>query len=135
MDYRKIEHYKSYTNIRFIDNSTFHDKSISMYSTFKSIDLLLTDFSSIYIDFLLLDRPMAFVFSDYNTFKKTRGFLFSEPINYMPGEIITTPKSLELFLMNFFNLNTDKYSFKRKQIKDQFHKYERDFSQVLFKRL
>jgi CDP-glycerol glycerophosphotransferase len=47
MDYRKIDDFKNYSNIRFIDNSSFEDKGINMYSTFKSVDILLTDFSSI----------------------------------------------------------------------------------------
>lgn len=135
MDYRQINSFKTYSNIRFIDNSTFEDSGINIYSTFNSIDILLTDFSSIYIDFLLLNRPIGFVFSDYEVFKNSRGFLFSDPIKYMPGEIINTLQKLELFLNNVISSNNDNYADERRKIKKEFHKYDNDFSKVLFEKL
>lgn len=135
MDFRKVDSFKTYSNIRFIDNSSFEDKGINMYSTFKSIDILLTDFSSIYIDFLLLDRPIGFVFSDYEAFKNSRGFLFTDPIKYMPGEIITTLQKLELFLTATISSNKDSFVDQRKQVKNEFHTYNKDFSKVLFEKL
>ena len=135
MDYRKVNSFKTYTNIRFIDNSSFIENGINMYSIFNSIDILLTDFSSIYIDFLLLNRQIGFVFSDYEAFKNSRGFLFSDPIKYMPGEIITTLKKLELFLNDVISSDKDNYVYERKKIRKKFHKYDNDFSKILFDKL
>ena len=135
MDYRTINSFKTYSNIRFIDNASFENKGINMYSTFNTVDILLTDFSSIYIDFLLLDRPIGFVFSDYESFKNTRGFLFLDPIKYMPGEIISDLDKLELFLTNTIEHNQDDYVQKRRIIKKDFHAYDNNFSRVLFEKL
>ena len=135
MDYRKVNSFKTYTNIRFIDNYSFIENGINMYYIFNSIDILLTDFSSIYIDFLLLNRQIGFVFSDYEAFKNSRGFLFSDPIKYMPGEIITTLKKLELFLNDVISSDKDNYVYERKKIRKKFHKYDNDFSKILFDKL
>ena len=135
MDFRTISSFKTYSNIRFINNSSFEDKGINMYSTFKSVDILLTDFSSIYIDFLLLDRPIGFVFSDFEAFKNSRGFLFSDPLKFMPGEIITTMRNLEEFLTRTIVNNEDDYTSKRSEIKNKFHKHDDNFSKILFDKI
>lgn len=38
------------------------------------VDVLVTDYSSIFVDFLLLDRPVVFVPHDYETYAGRRGF-------------------------------------------------------------
>lgn len=132
MDYRKKEDFQLLSNIKFIDNSSFDNNLINMYSTFSSIDILLTDFSSIYIDFLLLNIPIGFVFSDLDEFKKSRGFIFKDPLKYMPGKIISNVKELELFLRDIIILNNDQFVEERLEIKKLFHKYDKDFSKKLF---
>ena len=135
MDYRNADFFKHFSNIRFIDNFLLERKGLNMYSLFDSVDVLLTDFSSVYIDFLILNRPIGFVFSDYEVFKSSRGFLFSDPIKYMPGEIITTLPKLEAYLLDIFNSNKDLYVKKRNAVKKEFHKYENNFSKFLFKQI
>ncbi len=135
MDYRTVNSFQEYSNIRFIDNTSFESKGINMYSTFSTVDILLTDFSSIYIDFLLLNKPIGFVFSDFDAFKNTRGFLFDDPRQYMPGEIITTQDKLEEFLSDIFNSKADKFIKQRQAIKNKFHHYSKDFSKELMEKL
>lgn len=53
------------------------------------IDILLTDYSSIYHHYLLLDRPILFVPYDYETYKEHRGFAYDYH-EYMPGPEITS---------------------------------------------
>ncbi len=52
-------------------------------------DVLITDYSSISFDFLLLDRPIIYFPYDYENYKKTRGFLL-DFFQFSPGPKVYT---------------------------------------------
>ena len=101
----------------------------------QSIDLLLTDFSSIYIDFLLLNKPIGFVISDFSEYLNSRGFVFEEPKNFMPGEIVTNTKELISFINDVIKNQKDDHNQKREEIKNIFHDVASDFSKKVFDKL
>lgn len=131
MDYMNVEDFEKYSHIHFIDNSNFINKGISLYSILNSTDLLLTDFSSIYIDYLLLNKPIGFVFSDYDAYFNSRGFVFENPKEYMPGEVITARNNLIPFLEDVFTKKKDSYIEKRNEINTKFNEQKSDFSKKI----
>jgi len=133
MDVLKSKDFKDYSNLSIIDNSNFLEKGISLYSVLNSADLLLTDFSSIYIDYLLLNKPIGFVVSDYKDYFNSRGFVFNNPKELMPGKIIENNKELLLFLKDLFVNNKDNFLNKRETIKNLFHDEQELFSEKTFK--
>ncbi|MBC2843857.1 CDP-glycerol glycerophosphotransferase family protein [Winogradskyella flava] len=135
MDVMKVSDFNNYSNIKIVDNSDFDRKGVTMHSIFNSIDVLLTDFSSIYIDFLLLNKPIGFVFSDYDEFKNSRGFIFSEPKKYMPGEIITCLDKLENFLIKTILNDIDDFTEHREKVKTLFHEFDKDFSKTIAEKI
>lgn len=85
------------------------------------IDILITDYSSIYFDFLLLDRPVIFYTPDYSTYEEIRGVL----PNY---ENITAGPRVNNFeeLLKQLEPNVegiDEYAKQRQKIRDRFFKY------------
>ena len=57
-------------------------------------DVLVTDYSSVYFDFALLDRPMVFYMYDLDRYAGAlRGFYL--PVQDVPGPIVTTQDELE----------------------------------------
>lgn len=60
-------------------------KQIKLYELIGISDGLLSDYSSVAVDYLLLDRPLGYVLADYNIYKEKRGFVFEDPLEYMPG--------------------------------------------------
>ena len=132
MDFMKVKDFNQYSNLCFLDNSIFEEKGISLYSVLNQTDLLLTDFSSIYIDYLLLDKPIAFLVSDFDQYKNSRGFVFDKPIDFMPGEIIIQQEDLIPFLEKTFIDKQDLYKEKRKKITEVFHESKNNFSQNVF---
>lgn len=76
------------TNLRVITNEELAHYDVQLYHLLHYADALITDYSSVYCDYMLLNRPIAFVVKDMEEYKNNRGFVFDEPLNYMPGYII-----------------------------------------------
>ena len=60
-----------YKNINVIDNKS------DMYPLFRHSDVLITDYSSIFFDYLLLDRPIIHFAADLDSYRfRDRGFSY-----------------------------------------------------------
>lgn len=73
------------SNIRIIPHSLLLEKDIQLYSLLHYADALITDFSSVYCDYMVLDRPIGFMLSDIDEYSKGRGFVFDKPLEVLPG--------------------------------------------------
>lgn len=73
------------SNILVIPHSTLLEKDIQLYSLLHYADALITDFSSVYCDYLVLNRPIGFMLSDMDEYSKGRGFVFEKPLDVLPG--------------------------------------------------
>ncbi len=135
MDYMNVDDFNKYSNIIFLDNHKLNKKGINLYSILNSVDILLTDFSSIYIDFLLLDKPIGFVFSDFIEYNNSRGFIFENPKDFMPGKIISSKNQLVTFLTEVIVEKNDEYKEKRDNVRTLFHTDNSNFSERLFNTL
>lgn len=72
-------------NIVFIRNQDLASIDAQTYHLLHYADALITDYSSVFCDFLVLDRPIAFDVSDIDSYSDNRGFVFDQPLSYMPG--------------------------------------------------
>ena len=135
MDILNNHIFKKMTNIKVIRNKFLLDNNIQLYSLLSHVDILITDFSSIYIDFLLLDKPIIFLSDDFDSYENSRGFTFDNPKEYMPGEFVTTYKNLKIVIDRLVIEKNDNYIAKRLEIRKLFHKYENNFSHRLYKLL
>ena len=132
MDYMDVNDFNKYSNLYFLNNTHFQEKGISLYSILNNTDLLLTDFSSIYIDYLLLNKPIAFLVSDFSEYSNSRGFVFDTPKKYMPGEIINQRESLIPFLEEIFMKKEDTHLENRLKVNELLHQPKRNFSENVF---
>jgi len=98
MDILTLKKFDIYTNISIIKNNDLEIKGMQLYTLLADIDVLLTDYSSVYIDFLLTGKPIAFIVEDMEAYFNSRGFVFNRPVDYMPGAIITNKESFFEFL-------------------------------------
>lgn len=81
-------------------------------------DVLITDYSSVYIDYLLLNRPLIFLPYDQEDYLKKRGlnFVYDE---VTPGE---KPKDFQEFLNALDNtVHNDTYQKRRREVNDIFN--------------
>ena len=83
-------------NIKFITDKMLADNRIQLYELLENMDALITDYSSVYYDFLLLNRPIGFTIGDIENYK--RGFIIDNPLDEMTGEKIKNLDELKLFI-------------------------------------
>ncbi len=79
---------RPYSNLFYVTDNDISKKGYSLYSFMSHFDALITDFSSIYFDFLMLDRPIAFAGLDLEEYRKNRGFVVEDVSALMPGQNI-----------------------------------------------
>lgn len=78
LSHRNVKIQEQYKNIIPIESS------LDIYPQLRLIDMLITDYSSLYVDFLLLDRPIIFYTYDLDDYKVKMG-LHEDFINLTPG--------------------------------------------------
>jgi len=86
------------------------------------VDVLVTDYSSIYLDFLLLNKPMIFIPYDIEEYQSYRGFLFDYESN-TPGDKVYSQKEFEASLLECIHNPIYGHEL-RMRVKNTFHKYE-----------
>ena len=86
------------------------------------VDVLLTDYSSIYLDYLLLNKPIIFMPYDIKEYTKYRGFLF-DYYKYSPGPKVNSQEDLIRELETSLNKPNNDASY-RSEISDVFHKFK-----------
>lgn len=111
------------SRVRFLNE----DRAEDVMDVLASMDLLITDYSSIYIDYLLLERPIIFLPYDQEEYLKDRGFNFPYD-EVTPGP---KPKSYEEFLNSMGDLlyNRSDYVEKQKDINRKFNNIQEPCSE------
>lgn len=70
-----------------VDEEALFDKGIGLYELLGQADLLVTDVSSVCVDFLVTERPQILYFPDLERYTTTRGLLLHPLEDYAPGPI------------------------------------------------
>ncbi len=73
------------SNLLILTDNQLREMGVDLYQLLSLSDVLITDFSSIYADYLLLDRPMIFTAADELRFNAERGLLLNPYDGWMPG--------------------------------------------------
>ena len=117
MEHMKEVSSKIPNNVRIINHKTYND--VNEFLPF--IDILISDYSALYHDFLLLDRPILFVPYDYEDFSIKNGFLYDYFYN-LPGPSIDSMQVL-IGEIRLILSGLDNYSEQRERLKDKIHQY------------
>ena len=109
--------------IRECDAIIRYESSKDIQPLMKTADAVITDYSSVYLDFLLLDRPTFFFPYDYEKYiSQDRSLLFDYDW-IITGPKCTTQAQLERAIEISLVDGNDEYAEKRKEIRDTAHKY------------
>lgn len=112
-----VSYIKEYnmSNIEFIDDSFFKKNNITSYEFVSSCDALITDYSSIYYDYLLCDKPIAVVWEDIEEYRQNPGFGVDVDEMMKCASKIYTLEEFEQFLVDVSQEN-DAHKEARKEI-------------------
>lgn len=105
-----------------IHNLSF-EKCNDVNSVLGYIDVLVTDYSSLYIDFLLTDKPLVFIPYDLEEYESKRSLLFDNYELWAPGKKVNTLAGFLDALKDALD-GRDEYKRKRNELRIQFHHYQ-----------
>ena len=111
------------SRIKYLEDVDLLSKDIQLYHLVGEADALLTDYSPIFSDYLLLDRPVGFFLNDFKDYSDGRGFITDRPLDYMPGFKIYSQEGLEKFIGNV-SCGLDNFSGDRERIRNLFNTYQ-----------
>jgi CDP-glycerol glycerophosphotransferase (TagB/SpsB family) len=117
------EQINKFKNIEIYQESDMKDLGVNIYDMSRAADALITDYSSIYFDYLLLNRPMAFTVDDIGKYGRERGFLLDSPKDYMPGELINNAEEFNKFIDDV-SADLDEYAGDRARVNDLINTYK-----------
>jgi CDP-glycerol glycerophosphotransferase len=81
-----------------ITDVVLEDSGYCLYQLLGASGGLLTDASSVWTDYLLLDRPIGFVFPDHAAYSAGRGVHPADIMDWLPGELLQDQVGVESFL-------------------------------------
>lgn len=117
----------SLSNVRTLTREDLEREGLNFYQALGGFDALITDYSSVGLDWLLLDKPVAYDISDIKEYADGLGFMVDDPLEYMPGDKITTCQDIRDFIEAVCE-GVDDWSQKRHAVCDVMHKYQDDNS-------
>ena len=110
-------------NVVMLDRKRFLENNIEIYDILPAVDILITDYSSIYFDYLLLNRPIIFYVPDLEKYRYERGFLLEPYEMWTPGDKAKTVEELILALDEAIN-NPKKWERERCWLRDVMFEYQ-----------
>lgn len=93
----------------------------NVYDLMKLSDALITDYSSIAFDYMLLNRPIGYAIDDMEQY--TIGFSVPNPLDYMTGMKMKTSAELREFIASVA-AGRDDYRAEREKLRDRIHTYQ-----------
>ncbi len=103
------------SNIIFLTSQRAEELELHVYELMTETDALLSDYSSVSFDYMLLDKPIGFTIDDIESYKI--GFSVENPLYYMAGNKIYTYEELVDFIVSV-KKNEDNYKEERHKIND-----------------
>ncbi len=113
--------FNAFNNIIAIKNSDIPYPFV-FYNLLAYCDAIITDYSSVYIDYLLLNRPIAFAYDDFEEYSKTRTWAFDNIEKYMVGYRLSDLSSFFAFLDDVIKGHNAYYE-EQKKINSFFNDY------------
>lgn len=118
-DILQNEQFRDFSNIIVLKNEDLVKIDEQLYPLLGSTDALITDYSSVWIDYEILNKPIFFAIHDYEEYRNSRGLLFEDFPNISPYPVIKSYNELVEFIVKY-----EKIDLNKKEITDKYNKYK-----------
>lgn len=109
-------------NIVMLDNEQLVKNDIQINQLLGYSEALISDYSSVAVDYMLLDRPIAFTLDDVEEYEQSRGFVFENIRDWLPGMELYSFEDLCVFIRDI-SKGVDTLKEKRRGILKKMHCY------------
>ncbi|MBD5509225.1 MAG: hypothetical protein HDR05_14635 [Lachnospiraceae bacterium] len=109
-------------NIVALDNEQLADLDIHINQLLGHADAMISDYSSAAVDYLLLDRPIGFTLDDVEEYAESRGFVFPNVKEWMPGKELFSFEDFCSFVREI-GADVDSTRAKRQELRKKLHRY------------
>lgn len=118
------------------DGFIYHvDQGVNVQEMLAFTDVLISDYSGAFLDYLMLDRPIVHYAYDYEEYKKSDSGLYYEIDEFYAGAVAYDFAELLTATENCFT-NPSQYAERRRSVKEKFMTYERGkASEIICKRV
>ena len=104
-----------------LSNVSLLDTGGDLYPFMRHCDALITDYSGIFYDFLLLDRPLVFYAPDLPEYLQDRELYF-EYEEHVPGPVLQDPDGFVAAVKDVLD-GVDEYQNERETLRDEFYEH------------
>lgn len=111
---------KGLSNFFIINDDVLKEKGVQLYELLGRCDAMITDYSSVYYDYLLTDKPIGLTIGDIDEYIAKRGFVYENPLDILKGAYIYDTNGLIAFLSDVRN-NNDVAKQERTSVKNMIH--------------
>lgn len=111
---------RSWQALQLIDDGWLRAKGISLYELLGVSDALISDVSSVVVDYLLADRPIVHAMDDLESYRSSRGFAVGSVEDHLAGPVATTTEELVDALRPVLR-GEDPDAARRRQVRDRSH--------------
>ncbi len=104
--YRKFDDLQN-EHLRFLYTDDFLKRDMNLYDILGAADLLITDYSSVYVDYMQLNRPVIFINTTEDEYRENRGFILNDNNHLlMVGQRVRTQDELVVAVDEAFSRDT-----------------------------
>lgn len=115
------------------DNIIEYNKSMDIYPLLNKIDILITDYSSIYTDFLIFNKPIIFYCEDFNGGSNAEQNLQLDYDKVTPGMKCRTQTELQLAISQIINGEDHFAELRKKTLTYYYSTYDGSSSEKLWR--
>jgi CDP-glycerol glycerophosphotransferase len=113
----------SHSNILLLYDNDLNKYNLQLYEVIGNTDALITDYSSLYFDYLLKNKPIGLTIDDIEEYRSTLGFAYENILDILKGEYIRGFNDLLSFIENI-SKGIDVAKVEREMIKNLMNHYQ-----------